>query len=451
MKGSFDASDEEVARVLGKLGVDLRPSVHIEGVQICPMGKNVIHVTLNKNVEIEKFCNKDLFEVKKGVRISQIRASGQREVVLTVKGLHPNTLDDTVIKYLRAMGTVEKTKVIHDTFKEGPLAGIKNGDRKYSVIFRPDVAVGSTHVIDGQRVNFSFAGQRRFCYRCLRVSYDCPGRGVAKDCEESGGERRNLSEYMQEFWDKIGYKPSSSLSSETDVDEDYVQHQVGGSFTPKKTEEKITHGSKFSGVSVKWFPKKSDHGDIMEFLLKYGLPSEHENVNIKDNGQVIIEGLDHKICLELCEAISGQKFKDKKMIYCNGIVLLTPEKQKSEMHSKSESNRSLQKSYGSENNSTNMPNSKSTVSISSNSSDKTADFDFQPVDYSIQSKLLNGSGSDTDEETRDKILDASEKWLHQDDKRRKKKGKRKASDETPIDKQYFKKSDKKSTPTSIKK
>ena len=78
-------------------------------------------------------------------------------------------------------------------------------------------------------------------------------------------------------------------------------------------------------------------------------------------------------------------------------------------------------------------------------------FDYQPVDYSIQSKLLNGSGSDTDEETRDKILDASEKGLHQDDKRRKKKGKRKASDETPIDKQYFKKSDKKSTPTSIKK
>lgn len=91
MKGSFDASDEEVARALGKLGVDLRPGVHIEGVQICPMGKNVIHVTLNKNVEIKKFCNKDLFEVKKGIKISQIRASGQREVVLTVKGLHPNT------------------------------------------------------------------------------------------------------------------------------------------------------------------------------------------------------------------------------------------------------------------------------------------------------------------------------------------------------------------------
>ena len=58
-------------------------------------------------MEIERFCNKDLFEVKEGVRISQIRASGQREVVLTVKGLHPNTLDETVIRYLRCMGKVE--------------------------------------------------------------------------------------------------------------------------------------------------------------------------------------------------------------------------------------------------------------------------------------------------------------------------------------------------------
>ena len=83
---------------------------------------------------------------------------------------------------------------------------------------------------------------------------------------------------MQEFWDKIGYKPSSSLSSETDVDEDYVQHQVGGNFTPKKPEGKVSHDSKFSAVSVKWFPKKSDHGDIMEFLFEHGLPTEHEHV-----------------------------------------------------------------------------------------------------------------------------------------------------------------------------
>ena len=72
-RGGFSASDEEVAKVLLKLGADLRPGFHIEGFQICPMGRNVIQVTLNKNVDITRFCNNEVYEVKEGLRISQIR------------------------------------------------------------------------------------------------------------------------------------------------------------------------------------------------------------------------------------------------------------------------------------------------------------------------------------------------------------------------------------------
>ena len=60
-KGSFELSDVEVARVLQKLGADMRPDVHIEGVQICPMGKNVTQVTLKKEVDIDHFSRKELF------------------------------------------------------------------------------------------------------------------------------------------------------------------------------------------------------------------------------------------------------------------------------------------------------------------------------------------------------------------------------------------------------
>ena len=56
--------------MLQKLGADLRPGVHIEAVQICPMGRNVIQVTLNRNVDIAIFCNKEVFELKQGVRQS---------------------------------------------------------------------------------------------------------------------------------------------------------------------------------------------------------------------------------------------------------------------------------------------------------------------------------------------------------------------------------------------
>ena len=176
VKGAFNVSDEEVAKVLQKLGADLRPGVHIESVQICPMGKNVIQVTLNKNVTIDRFCNKDVLEVKSGVRISQIRQSGKREVVLTIRGLHPNTLDETVLRYLQCLGKMEKKKVIMDTYKEGPLAGLQNGTRKYTIELRTDITIGTTHVIDGHKVSFSFPGQRKFCFRCFQVDRDCPGR-----------------------------------------------------------------------------------------------------------------------------------------------------------------------------------------------------------------------------------------------------------------------------------
>ena len=234
-RGAFNASDVEVARVLQKLGADLRPGVHIEGVQICPMGKNVIQVTLNKNVNIERFCNKDVLEIKQGVRISHIRQSGKREVVLSIRGLHPNTLDETVFKYLLCLGKMEKKKVIMDTFKDGPLSGLQNGTRKYTIELRPDLAIGTTHIIDGQKVNLSYPGQKRFCFRCFKVDRDCPGKGVARDCESEGGERVFLSDHMLGFWKKINFLPDKKELPEDIEDTENVgfEVQVGGHFTPK--------------------------------------------------------------------------------------------------------------------------------------------------------------------------------------------------------------------------
>ena len=51
-----------------------------------------------------------------------------------------------------------------------------------------------------------------------------------------------------------------------------------------------------------------------------------DSVNFKDNGQVIISNLDPKICDTLCETVTGSKFKGKKTIYCQGIILATPDK-----------------------------------------------------------------------------------------------------------------------------
>ena len=328
-KGMFNASDTETAKVLQKLGVDVLSQV--EMVQICPLGKNIIQVTLKDGIDIDKFFAKEAFEVKSGMRVSYVRAAGQKEVTLQIRGLHPQTPDAKVFEYLKCMGTVKKTKVILDVFKDGPLKGLQNGDRRYFIEIFPNLPVGTLHVIDGQKVTFSFSGQKRSCFRCLKVSNECLGNGIARDCEAAGGQKKLLAVHMQEFWSKIKYCPEETPTTEdlNEYQEDIVQ-QIGGSFTPKPKSKSSECGSqtvrKCGALSIKWFPKKTDHAQIIQFLTNLGLPEDHKDVLIKDNGQVIINNLDSTICDKLCDSVTGSKFNGKRSIYCQGIVLTTPQK-----------------------------------------------------------------------------------------------------------------------------
>ena len=431
-KGGFSASDEEVAKALQKLGADVRPGIHIEGVQICPMGRNVIQVTLNKNVEMSRFFNKDVFELRKGLRVSHVRQSGKKEVTLTIKGLHPNTKDETVFKYLSCLGKLEKKKVIMDTFKEGPLCGLKNGTRKYSIELRQDISVGSLHYIDGARVNISFPGQKKLCYRCFNLENSCPGKGLARDCEANGGSKVLFSDYIDTLWKKINFSASEFCSSELEA-ENTVDIQVGGVFTPKQTRAELIQDeamqSKYGAVCVKWFPKKSDQGDINEFLVKHGLSQNHKSVVMKENGQVIITDLSPGLCKSLSESITGQKFKEKKTIYCQPIALITPDKSKS--------------------------NAQNPLHISAEKckvpETPIDDFSFVPLPLP-NSKLLDTVESDSEDEVEvaDRCMDASDKWLTMNESKRRKKQKRKLQAGSPQVAQ-FKKQDRKTTPTGKKK
>ena len=329
VKGAFNATDTEAAKVLQKLGVDV--SNQVEMVQICPLGKNIIQVTLKEGVNMDRFIGKEAVEVKSGMRVSHVRSAGQREVTLHVRGLHPQTPDSKVFDYLRCMGKVQRTKVILDVYNEGPLKGLQNGDRRYFVEFSPYVSVGTLHILDGQKVTFTFAGQKRSCFRCLKVSNECLGNGIARECEAAGGQRKLLAVHMQEFWTQIKYSPEEAdIPVDLDECQEEIEQQVGGAFTPKSkqnaSESENRKVKKCGALSVKWFPKKADHGDVKQFLVRFGLPEDHTDIKIKDNGQVIIDNLDSTICDKLSESITGNKFNGKKTIYCQGIVLATPEK-----------------------------------------------------------------------------------------------------------------------------
>ena len=320
-KGAFMVSDEDCARLLRKLGLDTRPGVQVEGVQICPTGRGVILITLKKNVRVEDFCRYDVFQISEsGIRSSMIKPAGKKEVVITMKGIHPNTLDNTVLDYLAKFGKVVTTKVVHGVFTDGPLRGMKNGDRSFKIELKAGENVGSYHVIDGQKVSLKYPGQQQTCGNCHETPRKCKGGGIAKRCKAEGGERIDFTDYILALWHKIGYNPQNiSLPDESETEN---ESQVE-SFTPAKNRaaEEV-----YAGVNIRQFPKDYDQGEVTEFLCRNGLAEENkDNIIFKQNGSVTVTNLDNETSKQIIEAIHGKQNFGRKL-YCNGFVPFTPSK-----------------------------------------------------------------------------------------------------------------------------
>ena len=88
----------------------------------------VILVTLRNEVSIDRFCQFDVFEVTAtGIRAVMAKPAGKREIILKIRGIHPNTRDEGVLDYLSKFAKVTSRKVVYGVFGEGPLRGLKNG------------------------------------------------------------------------------------------------------------------------------------------------------------------------------------------------------------------------------------------------------------------------------------------------------------------------------------
>ena len=111
----FNLSNVETEGLLRKLGID---STHFIGVSACPEGKGVVYITLHPSVNINRFIHKnEAYVLKEGVQTSYIRPAGKKEVSVLVTGLHPNTKDQAVMRYLAAHGKVSQSdQVIHHVY-----------------------------------------------------------------------------------------------------------------------------------------------------------------------------------------------------------------------------------------------------------------------------------------------------------------------------------------------
>ena len=274
---------------------------------------------------MDRFINYDVMEVNRtGVRAIHVKPAGKREVVITVRGLHPNTNDQGVLDYLAKFGKIVTPRVIHCVYSDGPLKGLKNGDRNYKIELKPTTNIGTYHVLFGSKVTFRYPGQKQTCARCYQSSKHCPGGGLARKCEEAGGPKIEFSEYILDLWQKIGYDPAeveiASLYDDHGPDSGY---QAGGIFTPTKVQ---SEPSEFEGVIIKNVPKDSDPSEIFNFLSESGLPiDKQECVEIKENGSITIKNIENSVCLNLVKNVHQSKFKDKNLL-CNGFIPLTPVK-----------------------------------------------------------------------------------------------------------------------------
>ena len=79
-------------------------------------------IVLHPSVDINRFLNRnESYIVKEGVRTTTIKQEGEKDKLIKITGLHPNTKDQSVMKYLAAHGKVSTTdKVIHHVFPDVP-------------------------------------------------------------------------------------------------------------------------------------------------------------------------------------------------------------------------------------------------------------------------------------------------------------------------------------------
>ena len=322
---SFKLSQLEVETLLVRLGID---GSQFEGVSACPEGKPVVLITLHPTVNINRFLHRnESYVVKEGVRTTTIRSAGRKDVLVTVFGLHPNTKDQAVIRYLEAHGKVSTSeKVIHHVFPGAPgstlCAGKLNGNRSHVMDLK--IPLESYHIIDGEKVTIRYPGQEWTCARCHQLKSVCPGLAIARDCT---AERVLLSSHMEAHWKKIGFKPEIEADSEVNDLPD-LDIQVGHSIQKKPIVQETNLQSKYKSVIIKGFAPELSVDDALKVISENGLPPNFNKESVTRNiktGVFTICDLMPEQCLVFMEKMHAKKFLGRK-IFVTSVVENSPKK-----------------------------------------------------------------------------------------------------------------------------
>ena len=321
----FNMTQEETENLLKRLNID---SSHLIGASACPEGRPVVLITLHPTVDLTRFLYRnESYIVKEGVRTTTIRPEGKKEKLIKITGLHPNTKDQAVIKYLTVHATVSpNAKVIHHVFPgelgSSLLAGKLNGNRSYMVELK--MPMGSYHIIDGEKVSVRYSGQEWTCARCHQYKKDCPGAAVARECT---ADRVMLSTHMMEHWQKIGYEPDTDTLNGVDEGSDLAV-QVGSQNKETNSIPDNTLSSKYHSAIVRGFRTETSMENILEILSQHGLPADFDSESFVQNdltGSITLENLKPEECLALISNMNKKMFLSRQ-IFVTSVVSNSPVK-----------------------------------------------------------------------------------------------------------------------------
>ena len=114
--------------------------------------------------------------------------------------------------------------------REGPWRGQLNGERIYQAeVHALQCPMGSYHILDGARVKVIYPGNTRTCVRCHSAPSQCPGGGIARECEAKGTGRVPLTTHLKQLWSRLEAITSESGKRTviTESAEDYIGVPLG--------------------------------------------------------------------------------------------------------------------------------------------------------------------------------------------------------------------------------
>ena len=326
-RDSEGVTDVMISNLFNEIGIK---KSDVEGVQMVPEKfPKCVYIWMHPTVNLNKYCRDDCFRLTEGVKTGTIKPMDRREAEVLIKGLNINTPDGSVIEYLSLFGKVVKHEVVYTKIKKGPLTGFKNGDRKFLMDFTGGRNLGTYHIIDGNNVRISYGGQRRTCGRCHNTASKCIGGGLAKVCEERGGNKINLRDHMKDLWNDIGFKPDTftlDKEIENETMEDVPIKDKANFTPPHKNRSSLSNiqKSKFSGISVRNLPKDITEEEVVVFLESKGLPTNHEDISVNDtkfSTRVDVDNLESSVCCSIIENLKDTVYSQRKL-YTRGLVVV---------------------------------------------------------------------------------------------------------------------------------